>query len=253
MQQYVNPFPLSPFENMVQSPYGGSPMQYPNMFQYENQINGFQHVNNEGEAEVEAESASQLSSGENWQCVPASEATVLEILNKNGGSMEIADLVINMGISPSDSAEQGKLYTLLSNCSSIGIEGDEIYTVCGGAGLSEGEHQLVMEPTMEALPEREHRQPSQISKQNSAGQNEKEEEDDKEDDNKRDRKQEESSASKEGSAKTVRVGSISIQNINISTLNLHLHVDDSKNSQVSELLKFQSMLQDMISAKKQSA
>eukprot|EP01024_Parvocaulis_polyphysoides_P061860 TRINITY_DN690_c0_g1_i1.p1 TRINITY_DN690_c0_g1~~TRINITY_DN690_c0_g1_i1.p1 ORF type:complete len:525 (-),score=44.45 TRINITY_DN690_c0_g1_i1:1596-2999(-) len=183
----------------------------------------------------------QSKQGEDMH-IKRSEEEVFDVLSQNGGCMEVSDLVLAVGISPQDSAEQRKLYDLVFNSKSMAIDGNEIYVV------DEPKQQPFSdEPSIVNLPEPEKQSSHQQQQQfpfHAVGEEQATESPVP--------SQEEEPVDKMafGSPEqsNVCVDSIHVQNVNIETINLHLHVNEEDGAQVSELQQLKSVIQEMLGA-----
>eukprot|EP01025_Chloroclados_australasicus_P000998 TRINITY_DN1031_c0_g1_i1.p1 TRINITY_DN1031_c0_g1~~TRINITY_DN1031_c0_g1_i1.p1 ORF type:complete len:394 (+),score=32.43 TRINITY_DN1031_c0_g1_i1:1459-2640(+) len=191
----------------------------------------------------------EVRCGELCMYQPPSEEMALNILNDNNGAMEVSKLMEAMGVMPQDQIGQASLYNFLSHCPSIIIQGDIAY-VHQVPSQGESDQDAAGEPGEYATPEEpQYSHSGDIPDQSKV-------EEDASDDVLKD-KVDESGTGSEGNhkqddlpealTKAVKVGQIHIGNINISTVNLHLHVDDIKGSQVSQLMQLQKMMQEMFS------
>eukprot|EP01023_Acetabularia_acetabulum_P021943 TRINITY_DN2169_c0_g1_i1.p1 TRINITY_DN2169_c0_g1~~TRINITY_DN2169_c0_g1_i1.p1 ORF type:complete len:400 (-),score=43.49 TRINITY_DN2169_c0_g1_i1:1318-2517(-) len=203
------------------SPCMDRPKLYPTLFHYQN-------YQNQGYNENKSQDRQKLSLFQSDGHQFHSEFDVINLLKNKGGTLEVSDLVLSMGISLSDSQAQHKLYDLLYASPYIGIEGEKIYLVEAAAVHQQ---QLTVEPSMPGLAGLQDQQ----SSCNTSSYTQIED---------------------DGSStpiNPIQINSINVENINVQTINLHLHLQHPDNLQIQELLKLQSLMKDMFTtATKQS-
>eukprot|EP01025_Chloroclados_australasicus_P031581 TRINITY_DN3191_c0_g1_i1.p1 TRINITY_DN3191_c0_g1~~TRINITY_DN3191_c0_g1_i1.p1 ORF type:complete len:413 (+),score=38.08 TRINITY_DN3191_c0_g1_i1:271-1509(+) len=213
-------------------------------------------IDNRSEANDYQAEGVEVREGELAEYRPPSEVTAMEILDRNNGAMEVSELMGYLGIHQSDPLGEAKVYHLLSNSSSM--------TVKDGVAF------------VKEVPVRDdHSQSATKADSQSRGNNkgQQNQRSGSKSDNLNERPEvpaEGDANNEEGSgdepphrggnqdsrdddipvvgAKTIRIGSIHVDNINIQTVNLHVHVDDMKKTQVSDLVQLQAKIQDLFEA-----
>eukprot|EP01023_Acetabularia_acetabulum_P028890 TRINITY_DN2728_c0_g1_i1.p1 TRINITY_DN2728_c0_g1~~TRINITY_DN2728_c0_g1_i1.p1 ORF type:complete len:425 (-),score=62.38 TRINITY_DN2728_c0_g1_i1:1070-2344(-) len=197
----------------------------------------------------------EVKQGELCEFRPPQELAALDILSQNNGSMELAQLMSKLGFHETDQIGQRKVAHFLSECSSVTVDNGVAYM----KDLSAQQQPKLVTATTGGQSSMNNYNPNPPTKQtkpSNRGQQE-QEEDEKENTNN------DGSATppKQGGnqdprdedvpmvgAKTVRIGSIHVDNVNIQTVNLHLHVDDMNKTQIGDLVALQSQIQELFQA-----
>eukprot|EP01024_Parvocaulis_polyphysoides_P049184 TRINITY_DN473_c0_g1_i2.p1 TRINITY_DN473_c0_g1~~TRINITY_DN473_c0_g1_i2.p1 ORF type:complete len:384 (-),score=81.57 TRINITY_DN473_c0_g1_i2:1227-2378(-) len=172
-----------------------------------------------------------VKEGELCEYRPPQEVAALDILSQNNGSMELGQLMQKLGVNDSDTVDNGMAYVkeVPQHQRQAPTAGKPVAST---SGVNTGNQQG----------------PAGNTNQQEQGRNE---EAGGRGDDKRDKQPSRQGGDEEVpsvGAKTVRIGSIHVDNVNIQTVNLHLHVDDMKKSQIGDLVQLQSSMQELFEA-----
>eukprot|EP01026_Neomeris_dumetosa_P037986 TRINITY_DN308_c0_g2_i1.p1 TRINITY_DN308_c0_g2~~TRINITY_DN308_c0_g2_i1.p1 ORF type:complete len:414 (-),score=58.26 TRINITY_DN308_c0_g2_i1:440-1681(-) len=183
-----------------------------------------------------------------------SEQEVLEILKMNSGAMEVEQLI--QTVKTGNGTGYSEVFKFLNKCPAVIIRDgfvyaneespDETNPVVGESLMFAGDIPSLEYNGNEEIHPEQHQSSDNRSVPEREGNAEQGDREEEQQQGKREQKEDRDDEVPKVGAKTVRIGSIHVDNINIQVVNLHLHVDDTKKNQVSELVQLQQQIQQLL-------